>query len=213
MQVLDRIGQLRLVPVLVVDDVASAVPLADALAAGGLPCAEITFRTPAAAAAIDRVRTERPDVLLGAGTVLTALQAAEAQAAGARFVVTPGFSPPVVDYCLEHELPIFPGVSTPTEIEMALARGVTIVKLFPAEPLGGLGYLKAVAAPYGMVRYIPTGGINAGNVRAYLEFPKVFACAGSWMAPQAWIAAGEFERIRQETARAMALVAGPAGGA
>jgi len=213
MQVLEKLQQLRLLPVIVINDDGAAVPLADALLAGGLPCLEFTFRTAAAAAAIGRIRDDRPEVLVGAGTILTALQAAEAQAAGASFIVTPGFSPPVVDYCLEHDLAVFPGVSTPTEIEMALARGITTVKLFPAEPLGGLSYLKAIAAPYGMVRFIPTGGINASNVRGYLDFKKVVACAGSWMAPSDWIDAGDFGRIREETARAVAAVTRPAGGA
>jgi len=208
MDVLERIAQLKILPVIVIGDAAAAVPLADALLEGGLPCAEVTFRTSAAAAAIARISEERPQVLLGAGTVLTAAQAAAAQAAGARFIVAPGFSPSVVDWCLEHQLPVFPGVCTPTEIEAALSRGLVTLKFFPAEPIGGLSYLKAMAAPYGGVRFIPTGGINAANVRSYLEFNKVVACGGSWMAPAEWIRNGEFARIRQETKQALAAVGG-----
>lgn len=213
MQVLEQLQQLRILPVIVIGDAGAALPLADALLAGGLPCAEVTFRTGAAAEAIARISGERPAVLVGAGTVLTPVQAAAAQAAGARFIVAPGFSPPVVDWCLEHELPVFPGVCTPTEIEAALARGLETLKFFPAEPMGGLGYLKAIAAPYGSVRFIPTGGINATNVRSYLDFPKVVACGGSWMAPAEWLNRREFARVREETARAVAVVRAQAEGA
>jgi 2-dehydro-3-deoxyphosphogluconate aldolase / (4S)-4-hydroxy-2-oxoglutarate aldolase len=208
MEVLERLEQLRLVPIIVINRAAAAVPLADALLAGGLPIAEVTFRTAAAADALRRMAVERPHLLLGAGTVLSPAQAAEAVSAGARFIVAPGFNAAVVDYCLERDLPVFPGVSTPTEIEMALERGLTTLKLFPAEALGGLGYLKAITGPYGMVRFIPTGGVNAGNLRAYLDYRQVVACGGSWMTPAEWIDAGDFERIRRETARAVALASG-----
>jgi 2-dehydro-3-deoxyphosphogluconate aldolase/(4S)-4-hydroxy-2-oxoglutarate aldolase len=213
MDVLERIRQLKVVPVIVIDDAASALPLADAIVAGGLPCLEVTFRTSAAAAAIARIAAERPGLLVGAGTVLTPAQAAAAQAAGARFVVTPGFGPAVVDWCLEHSLPVFPGVCTPTDIELALARGLDTLKFFPAESIGGLPYLKAIAAPYGGIRFLPTGGINAANLRSYLDFRSVVACAGSWMAPAEWIRAGEFGRITAETRRAVAIVAGGVEGA
>lgn len=206
MEVLARIAALKILPVIVIDDAAAAVPLADALLAGGLPCAEVTFRTAAAAAALARISAERPAVLLGAGTVLTPAQAASAQAAGARFIVAPGFSPAVVDWCLAHDLPVFPGVCTPTDIEAALARGLETLKFFPAEPIGGLPYLQAIAAPYGGVRFIPTGGINAANLSAYLACNKVVACGGSWMAPADWIRGREFARITEETRRAVAIV-------
>lgn len=206
MEVLARIAALKILPVIVIDDAAAAVPLADALLAGGLPCAEVTFRTAAAAAALARISAERPAVLLGAGTVLTPAQAASAQAAGARFIVAPGFSPAVVDWCLAHDLPVFPGVCTPTDIEAALARGLETLKFFPAEPIGGLPYLQAIAAPYGGVRFIPTGGINAVNLSAYLACNKVVACGGSWMAPADWIRGREFARITEETRRAVAIV-------
>jgi 2-dehydro-3-deoxyphosphogluconate aldolase/(4S)-4-hydroxy-2-oxoglutarate aldolase len=133
-------------------------------------------------------------------------QAAAAKAAGAHFVVSPGFNPAVVDYCQNNGIDIYPGVATPTEIEMALAKGLTTLKFFPAEPMGGVAYLKAIAAPYGMVNFIPTGGVSTKNLGDYLAFKRVIACGGSWMAPAEWIAAGEFARIRQETAGAVAVV-------
>jgi Entner-Doudoroff aldolase len=204
-EVLARVRQLRVVPVIVIDDPADAVPLGAALAAGGLSCAEITFRTARALEALRRISGECPDLLAGAGTVLTPQQAAEARRAGARFVVAPGFNPAVVDYRLEHAIPVYPGVCTPTEIEAALQKGLGVLKFFPAEAIGGLSYLKAIAAPYTTVQFIPTGGINAGNLPAYLALSRVVACGGSWMAPQEWIAAKQFDRIREESARAVEI--------
>jgi 2-dehydro-3-deoxyphosphogluconate aldolase / (4S)-4-hydroxy-2-oxoglutarate aldolase len=204
-EVTRRLRAVRVVPVIVIEEAAAAAPLAAALVGGGLPCAEVTFRTKAAGDALRRMVSEQPDMLVGAGTVLTAQQAREARAAGARFVVAPGFGPAVVDYCLEHGIPVYPGVCTPTEIEAALAKGLSVLKFFPAEPAGGVAYLKAIAAPYGMVEFMPTGGITAANLGAYLAFPKVVACGGSWMAPGNWIAAGHFDRIRAEAANAVAL--------
>jgi 2-dehydro-3-deoxyphosphogluconate aldolase / (4S)-4-hydroxy-2-oxoglutarate aldolase len=203
---LETMRTYRIVPVIVLDDAQAAVPLAQALLEGGLPCAEITFRTAAAAEAIRRICAECPDLLVGAGTVLTSKQAAEARAAGARFVVSPGFGPNVIDYCLEHALPIFPGVCTPTEIEMALGKNLNILKFFPAEAAGGVNYLKAIGAPYGGVQFMPTGGINADNLATYLALRNVMACGGSWMAPADWISAGRYDRIREETARAVEIV-------
>ena len=205
-EALDRLRQIRLVPVIVIDDPQSAAPLASALADGGLPCAEVTFRTAGAAEAIRRMVDARPDMLVGAGTVLTPQQAADAHAAGAQFIVSPGFGPAVVDYCLEHDIPVYPGVCTPTEIEAALQKGLRVLKFFPAEPAGGLSYLKAISAPYSMVEFIPTGGINAEKLPSYLAFRSVVACGGSWMAPQDWIKAGDFDRIREETARAVQTI-------
>jgi 2-dehydro-3-deoxyphosphogluconate aldolase / (4S)-4-hydroxy-2-oxoglutarate aldolase len=201
---LQRLRSLRIVPVIVIDDARQAERLADALVDGGLPCAEVTFRTAAAAEAIQRMRAHRPEMLVGAGTVLTSKQAAEARGAGAQFIVSPGLNPAVVADCQTHDIEIFPGVCTPTEIEMALSEGITTVKFFPAEPMGGLKFLKAISAPYSMVDFIPTGGISTANITEYLAFKKVIACGGSWMAPADWIAAGEFDRIREETARAVA---------
>ena len=204
--VIDQLKRLRIVPVIVIDDPTRATALAAALIKGGLPCAEVTFRTAAAVEALQRIADERPELLVGAGTILTPQQAESAIKAGARFVVAPGFNPAVVDYCVEHDVPVFPGVCTPTEIEMALAKGLQTVKFFPAGPMGGIAYLKAMAAPYGMMQFIPTGGISTSNIGEYLAFKKVVACGGSWMAPAEWIASGAFDRIAAETARAVEAV-------
>jgi 2-dehydro-3-deoxyphosphogluconate aldolase/(4S)-4-hydroxy-2-oxoglutarate aldolase len=202
---------MRLVPVIVIEDAQQAKGLADALVKGGLPCAEVTLRTAAAVDALKRITSEHPDMLVGAGTVLTPQQARAARDAGAKFIVAPGFSAAVVDYCQENEIPVFPGVCTPTEIEMALSKGLKTVKFFPAEPIGGLNYLKAIAAPYGDVNFIPTGGITTKNVHEYLAFTKVIACGGSWMAPADAISAGDFARIETETRRAVEAVRAGAG--
>jgi len=209
--IVTQLRELRLVPVIVIDDPRAAPALGRALAEGGLPCAEVTFRTANARDALARLTGECPDVLAGAGTVLTVAQATEARAAGAKFIVAPGFSPPVVDYCLDHGIPVFPGIATPTELESALTRGLSVVKFFPAEPLGGLPYLKAISAPYGAVQFMPTGGISLSNVNSYLGFSKVVACGGSWMAPSEWIAAGVFERITNEVKRAIATITQTSG--
>lgn len=201
----ERFTALRVIPVIVIDDPADAVPLAIALSEGGLPCAEITLRTPRALEALRRIAAELPDMLVGAGTVLTPAQAAEARDAGARFAVAPGFNPAVVDYCQGVELPVFPGIATPTEVEMALGRGLSVLKLFPAEPMGGLAYLKAIAAPYTDVSFMPTGGIGPANLASYLGFSRVVACGGSWMAPNDWIAARQFDQIRSATRAAVEL--------
>ncbi len=207
-----RLRSARLVPVLVVDDAADAVPLARALAAGGLPIAEVTFRTAAAPEALRRIAAEATDMLAGAGTVLTPDQARQAVDAGARFIVAPGFGAAVVDWCLGHGVPVFPGVCTPTEVEIALARELTTLKFFPAEAAGGVAYLKALAGPYGSVQFIPTGGVSAANVASYLALKNVVACGGSWMAPAEWVRGKQFDRIREETTRAVAA-AGAIGGA
>jgi 2-dehydro-3-deoxyphosphogluconate aldolase/(4S)-4-hydroxy-2-oxoglutarate aldolase len=207
---LERLRAVRVVPVIVIDDPDDAVPLAHALTDGGLACAEITFRTPRAAEALRRITAEVPELFAGAGTVLTADQAAAARDAGAQFIVAPGFGPRTVDYCLAQGIPVYPGVATPTDIEAALERGLTTLKFFPAEPMGGLAYLKAIAAPYVDVCFIPTGGVNAANVASYLAFPRVVACGGSWMAPTDWIAAKQFDRIRDESRRAVNAARGHA---
>jgi 2-dehydro-3-deoxyphosphogluconate aldolase / (4S)-4-hydroxy-2-oxoglutarate aldolase len=206
MSVLDTLRQMKLVPVIVIDDPISAPALGRALVEGGLPCAEVTFRTAAAREALARLTSECPDVLAGAGTVLTPGQAREALDAGAKFIVAPGFNPSVVDYCLENDVPVFPGIATPSEIEAAMTRDLTVLKFFPAEPLGGVSYLKAISAPYGALEFMPTGGISVQNVGSYLAFPKVVACGGSWMAPSEWIAAGDFSRIGDEVRKAVAVV-------
>jgi 2-dehydro-3-deoxyphosphogluconate aldolase/(4S)-4-hydroxy-2-oxoglutarate aldolase len=201
-----------IVPVVIIEDPANAVPLARALLVGGLPVAEIAFRTRAAAEAIRRMTGEASDILVGAGTVLTPAQVAEAKAAGASFVVSPGCNPRVLDSCRDHGLPVFPGVCTPTEIEAALERGLRVLKFFPAEACGGLGYLQAMAAPYGDVEFIPTGGINATLLPRYLAYRKVVACGGSWMAPATWIAAREFDRVRLEVESAVRAARAVRGG-
>ena len=201
-----QLEKLGIVPVIVLDNVDSAVPLAGALCQGGLPCAEVTFRTAAAEESIRRINGEFPSILLGAGTVLKVDQAEKAINAGARFVVAPGFNPRVVDYCQSRGVAVFPGVCTPTEIEAAMEEGLSNLKFFPAEPIGGLDYLKAISAPYSQVRFIPTGGISLDNVRKYLAFNKVIACAGTWMVQKDWIAAGNFDQIRKTVAEAVAIV-------
>lgn len=204
---LSRLRQLRLIPVIVIDDPEKAVPLAQALEAGGIPCAEITFRTPAALDSLERITAECPNILVGAGTVLNVKQAATARRAGAKFIVGPGFGPAVVDYCLEHDIQVFPGVATPTEVEAAIEKGLSVLKFFPAETLGGLPYLKAMSAPYGAgVEFNPSGGITPANVGEYLAFSKVVACGATWLAPPELIAAGRFDQIREHAARAVAIV-------
>ncbi|MGQ0640522.1 MAG: bifunctional 4-hydroxy-2-oxoglutarate aldolase/2-dehydro-3-deoxy-phosphogluconate aldolase [Gemmatimonadaceae bacterium] len=200
--VTQALARSRIVPVLVIADPANAVPLARALTESGIPAAEITFRTSAAAEALRCISAEFPDLLAGAGTVLTTDQAASAKAAGAKFVVSPGFNPRVVDYCLTHGLPVYPGVCTPTDIEAALDKGLRVLKFFPAEPIGGLPYLKAMSAPYADIDFIPTGGINASNLATYLGFKRVLACGGSWMAPADWIAERRFDSIRDASRKA-----------
>ncbi|HEV8365087.1 MAG TPA: bifunctional 4-hydroxy-2-oxoglutarate aldolase/2-dehydro-3-deoxy-phosphogluconate aldolase [Gemmatimonadaceae bacterium] len=203
--VTQALAAIRIIPIIVIDDPANAIPLARALREGGISCVEITFRTSTAAEALRCITGEFPDLLVGAGTVLTPEQATWAKAAGAKFVVSPGFNPRVVDYCLTHDLPVYPGVCTPTEIETALSRGLRVVKFFPAEPIGGLAYLKAIAAPYRDIDFIPTGGVNASNLASYLAFKRVIACGGSWMAPAEWIAQQRFDRIKDESLVASAI--------
>lgn len=197
---------LRVVPMIVINDPKHALPLAEALAEGGLACAEIAFRTDGAAESLTQIARHRPDFLVGAGTVLTTEQADEALACGAQFAVAPGMNPRVVEHCMQIGLPMFPGVSTPTEIEAALELGVRTVKIFPAEPLGGIRYLKAVAAPFGELDFIPTGGITRASLGDYLSFRRVVACGGSWMAPAEWIAGGTFDLVRDETQRVVQLI-------
>jgi 2-dehydro-3-deoxyphosphogluconate aldolase/(4S)-4-hydroxy-2-oxoglutarate aldolase len=211
--VLERIRAHRINTVILIEDPDDAIPLARALADAGLPCAEVTLRTPRALDALRRIAADVPDMLVGAGTVLSAAQAAEARAAGARFVVAPGFNPAVVEYCQSIEMPVFPGVCTPTEIETALGAGLLVLKFFPAEPMGGLAFLKAVAAPYTTVSFIPTGGIGPTNLASDLAFPRVVACGGSWMAPNELIAAKQFDRIRETTRVAVALASAATTGA
>ena len=193
----------------VLHDPAVAEPLADALVAGGLRCAEITFRTDAAFEGIRRMAA-RPDMLVGAGTVLTPAQADRAVEAGARFVVSPGFSPAVARRCGELGVPLIPGTASATEIMMALDAGLTTVKFFPAEQLGGVGMLKALGAVFGGVRFVPTGGVNTGNVGDYLALPSVLAVGGTWMVAPDLLKAGDFAEVTRRTAAAVSQVVGNA---
>jgi 2-dehydro-3-deoxyphosphogluconate aldolase/(4S)-4-hydroxy-2-oxoglutarate aldolase len=202
-EVLEQIGRLRVVPVVAIDDADAAGPLADALVAGGLPIAEITFRTNAAEAAI-RAMAKRKGMLVGAGTVLNPDTAKRAIDAGAKFIVSPGFNPKTVRWCLDNKVPITPGTATPTDVEMALDHGLSVVKFFPAEAIGGLKTLQAIAAPYGMMRFIPTGGISPDNLEKYLAFPKILACGGSWMVTKELLAGRQFERVTELTRDAVA---------
>ena len=193
--VLEQFQKTRIVPVIAIDDPAKAVPLVTAMSKGGVPIAEITFRTAAGEEAIRRVAKECPDIVVGAGTVLTCEQVDKAIAAGAQFIVSPGFNPKVVDYCLQKGILITPGVVTPSEMEQAIERGLNVVKFFPAEPAGGLNYLKAVSAPYPMLKFMPTGGVGPKNLKEYLAFAKILACGGSWMATKALIGEAKWDEI------------------
>ena len=172
-EIVERFQKLGVVPVVVLENEKDAVPLAEALVQGGLPCAEVTFRTEAAAKSIQLMAEAYPDMLVGAGTVLTTEQVDLAVQSGAKFIVSPGFDPEVVDYCLEKEIPVFPGCVTPSEVAQAVKRGLEVVKFFPAEPAGGLPMIKAMAAPYTGIRFMPTGGINAANLEEYLSCDKI----------------------------------------
>jgi 2-dehydro-3-deoxyphosphogluconate aldolase/(4S)-4-hydroxy-2-oxoglutarate aldolase len=194
------------VPVITLARPEQGVPVAEALLAGGLTCAEITFRSDAAAAAIEMIRSRVPALLVGAGTILTTAQADAAIAAGASFLVAPGFNPAIVDHVLGRGIPMLPGVCTPSEIEQALARGLHLVKFFPAAAMGGVAYLRALAGPYPMVRYVPTGGITAGDVTGYLALSSVVAVGGTWLAASDLVAAGAWETIRGLAAEAAAIV-------
>ena len=202
-----RLRAWGVVPVVTIDDAAHAVPLATALAEGGLPVIEVTFRTPAAADAIAAIRAALPDVLVGAGTVLDAATVDRALLAGASFVVAPGLNPSVVERTTLHGVPMIPGAVTPTEIERALALGIELVKFFPAEAAGGTRYLHAVSAPYRTARFMPTGGVNPGNLAGYLALPCVIACGGTWLAPADAVREGRWEAIREAAAEAVAIVA------
>jgi 2-dehydro-3-deoxyphosphogluconate aldolase/(4S)-4-hydroxy-2-oxoglutarate aldolase len=205
-EMFEKIHEIGILPVIALDDAAQAVPLAKALAAGGIPAAEVTFRTAAGEEAIRRIAQEVPEVLVGAGTVLTCEQVDRAVNAGAKFIVSPGTNPKVVRHCLEKGVQPIPGVVTPTEIEAAMNLGLEVLKFFPAEPSGGLSMIKALAAPYTQVKFIPTGGISAVNVGEYLKYPKIVACGGSWMVKKDLVNAGNFDEIQALAAEAAAIV-------
>ena len=204
--VADKIAEIGIVPVVVLEDVKDAAPLAKALIEGGLPCAEVTFRTEAAEDSIRIMTTEYPEMFVGAGTVLTIEQVDRAVNAGAKFIVSPGFDPEIVDYCLEKDIPVFPGCITPSEVAQAAKRGMKVVKFFPAEQFGGVDTIKALAAPYTNMKFMPTGGVSPKNIANYLNFKKIIACGGSWMVKGDLVKAGDFEKIKELTKEAVALV-------
>lgn len=202
----EELKKIGIVPVVALDDAKDASKLAKALCDGGLACAEVTFRTAAAEEAIRIMSKEYPEMLVGAGTVLTTEQVDRAVAAGAKFIVSPGLNEKVVTYCQKKNIPIVPGIVTPSEIEKALELGLKVVKFFPAEPSGGLAMIKALSAPYNQLMFMPTGGINEKNVVDYLKFGKILACGGSWMVKKDLIAAGKFDEIEAMAAQAAAIV-------
>ena len=205
-KVLEEISKIGIVPVIALDHVEDAAPLAKALIAGGLPCAEVTFRTDAAEESIRIMSEQFPEMLVGAGTVLTTEQVDRAVNAGAKFIVSPGLNPKVVKYCVEKGIPVTPGCANPSDVEVAIELGLEVVKFFPAEAAGGLNMIKSMAAPYNKMKFMPTGGINAKNIGDYLACDKIFCCGGSWMVKGDLIKAGEFDKIKEMTAEAVEVV-------
>lgn len=206
--ILKKIQNIGIVPVVVLDDAKDAKPLAKALIDGGLPCAEVTFRTAAAEESIRIMASEFPEMLVGAGTVLTTEQVDRAVNAGAKFIVAPGFNANIVKYCQEKGVPMVPGVNNPSNIEAALELGLDVVKFFPAEASGGIAMIKAMAAPYTTVKFMPTGGISEKNINDYLSFDKIIACGGSWMVKKDLVAAGKFDEIKELTEGAVRTMLG-----
>ncbi|WP_408071353.1 bifunctional 4-hydroxy-2-oxoglutarate aldolase/2-dehydro-3-deoxy-phosphogluconate aldolase [Butyrivibrio sp. JL13D10] len=202
----EKLKKIGIIPVVVLENAGDAAQLGKALMEGGLPAAEVTFRTEAAEESLRILSKELPDMLLGAGTVLTTEQADRAVEAGAKFIVAPGFNPTVVKHCLAKGYPIVPGVQTPSEMEQAMELGLDFVKFFPAEAAGGLNMIKAVAAPYTKLVFMPTGGINEQNVKDYLGFKKIVACGGTWMVKNSLIESGDFEKIKELTKNAAKIV-------
>ena len=207
-KVLEEFSKIGIIPVIALDDAKDAAPLAEALIKGGLPCAEVTFRTEAAEESIRIMASQFPEMLVGAGTVLTTEQVDRAVAVGAKFIVSPGLNPKVVKYCMEKNIPITPGTSNPSDVEQAIELGLEVVKFFPAEAAGGLNMIKSMAAPYTKMKFMPTGGINAGNLKSYLDFKKIIACGGSWMVKGELVAAGEFDKITELTREAVQTMLG-----
>ena len=207
-KILEKIGELGIVPVVKIEKAEDALPLGRALLAGDLPITEITFRTSAAEESIKILNRDLPNLLVGAGTVLTVEQVKKAVSAGAKFIVSPGFNPKVVDYCLENSIPVTPGINNPTQIEMALEREIEVVKFFPAEASGGLPLLESMSAPYAGIKFIPTGGINLNNLTSYLSNKKVHACGGSWMVKANLISSGNFDEITRLTKEAVSIMLG-----
>lgn len=207
-KVIEQLSKIGIVPVIRIDDVKDALPLAKALCDGGLPCAEVTFRTDGAEEAIRQISGAYPEMLVGAGTVLTTDQVDRAVAAGAKFIVSPGLNPKIVKHCQQKGVPITPGTANASDIEVAIELGLEVVKFFPAEVNGGLKAIKALAAPYVNMKFMPTGGVSAKNLNEYLAFPKVIACGGSWMVDPAMVSAGDFAGITRLAREAVQLMLG-----
>lgn len=205
-KILEELSEYGVVPVVVLNRVEDAKPLAKALCDGGLKCAEVTFRTDAAEESIRIMTSEHPEMLVGAGTVLTTEQVDRAVAAGAKFIVSPGFDPEIVDYCISKNILVMPGCMTPSEVAQGVKRGLEVLKFFPAEQAGGVAMLKAMAAPYTSVKFMPTGGISAKNLADYLGFSKIVCAGGSWMVKADLIDAGDFDKITELTKEAVELV-------
>ena len=205
-KIIEKISAMGVIPVVAIENASDAGGLGNALIEGGLPCAEITFRTAAAASAIRTLCNSHPGILVGAGTVLTKSDAEIAVDAGASFVVTPGFDGDLVDWCLDQSIPVIPGVMTPTDINAAINRKLNILNFFPAEAAGGVNTLKAISGPYGSIKFVPTGGITLGNLEAYLSLPNVVACGGSWLVQKDQISSGEFDTIESLVREAVQLV-------
>lgn len=203
-EVISQLKSLSVIAVASIERVDDALPLAEALAAGGLSCVEIVLRNPTAIDALERI-AQGSDLLVGAGTVLTVDQVKAAEEAGARFMVSPGFNPKIARYCIDHRIDHFPGVCTPTEVEAALEMDLRILKFFPAEACGGIAFLKVLSGPYSQVEFIPTGGINAANLDRYLRFPKVFACGGTWIAETSLVHRHRFDEITNNARQAVTI--------
>ena len=205
-EVLEKIQKIGIAPVVVLDDAKDAAPLAKALIDGGLPCAEVTFRTAAAEECIRIMSEQFPEMFVGAGTVLTTEQVDRAVAAGAKFIVSPGLNPRIVKYCVEKGITITPGCTNPSDIEQAIENGLEVVKFFPAEQAGGLPMIKAMAAPYVGMKFMPTGGISPKNVKEYLAYDRIIACGGSWMVKGDLVKAGDFAKITELCKEAVEMV-------
>ncbi len=201
--IIDQLRLVRIIPVIAIDNADDAEPLAAALIDGGIPCAEVTFRTAAAKEAMTRIAKKFPSMLMGAGTVLNIEQVKTAVGCGAKFIVSPGLNKSVVEYCQANNIPTTPGVVTPTEVGNAIELGVDVVKFFPAEASGGVEYLKALAAPFNQMKFIPTGGIGEANILSYLKLPYVIACGGSWMVKSDLINNKQFDEIRKLSLQAV----------
>lgn len=205
-KIIKRLAEFGVIPVVVLKNADDAIPLGEVISNSGLRCAEVTFRTNAAAKAIKMMSLNYPEILIGAGTVLTTSQVDSAIDAGAKFIVSPGLNPRIVEYCIDKNIPVIPGVSTPSEIEQAMEFGLRVLKLFPAEALGGLNYIQAISAPYQDIKFIPTGGINIKNVEMYLADRKILCCGGSWMVKEALIENKEFDKIQNNLEEVVKLV-------